>query len=126
MLGQSPIGVVLLATDLEAARAFYRDRIGLRIEKDSDSAVTFICGGATRLTVTASDTGTKDEQTQASWQVENLRSEVDELRQRGVEIEEIDSNGITTVDGIADMDGVLHAWFTDPAGNSMGIEQPTS
>ena len=123
MLGNSPIGVVLLAKDLDAARAFYRDEIGLTIDEDSDSAVTFRCAGETSLTVTSSTVGTKDEQTQASWKVTDLRAEVAELAERGVTMMDIDSDGIKTENGIADVEGVPHAWFADPAGNTIGIEE---
>lgn len=86
MLGDHPIGVILLATDLQASRTLYAQKVGLKIVSETDNAVTFQCGGHTRLTVSASTTGTADEQTQASWRVENLAAELAELRSRGVEI----------------------------------------
>ena len=45
MLSDHPIDVVLLAKDLEAARDFYRDKIGLQLVNESSAAVTFKCGG---------------------------------------------------------------------------------
>lgn len=123
MLGDHPIQVVLLATDLQASKEFYAQKIGLEIVPENDNAVTFQCGGNTRLTVSASTTGTADEQTQASWRVEDLASELAELRSRGVAIMEYDMPGLKTQNGILDSGDALHAWFVDPAMNTLGIDQ---
>ena len=79
--------MVLLATDLEATRDFYRDKIGLELLSDNANAVTFKCG-STQLAITKSTVGTSDEQTQASWRVKDLDAELDALRGRGVRIED--------------------------------------
>lgn len=123
MLSDHPVGVVLLAKDLAGSRAFYADRLGLPILEESDSAITYSTGGS-RFTVTASETGTKDEQTQASWRVVDLRAELDWLKTRGVEPEDYDTEDLTTVDGIADRGSVWAAYIIDPDGNALGIEQP--
>jgi len=123
MLSEHPIQVVLLATDLQASRDFYAQKVGLEIVSENDNAVTFQSGGGTRLTVSASTTGTSDEQTQASWQVADLASELAELRSRGVEIVELDTPELKTENGIVDTGDALHAWFVDPGKNSLGIDQ---
>jgi catechol 2,3-dioxygenase-like lactoylglutathione lyase family enzyme len=123
MLGDHPIEPILLATDLQASRNFYVDKVGLEIESESENAVTFRCGGGSRLTVSASTTGTADEQTQAAWRVDDLASELAELRARGVEIMEYDTPELKTVDGIVDTGDALHAWFVDPGKNALGVDQ---
>jgi len=123
MLGEFPIGAVLLSKDLAKSREFYADKLGLEVVEEDDSAISY-ASGTSRLTVTASDTGTKDEQTQASWRVRDLRAQLDELATRGVEPENYDTDDITTVDGIADRGTVWSAWIIDPDGNALGIEQP--
>jgi len=123
VLGEHPINVVLLATDLDATRDFYRDRVGLEILSDSPEAVTFQCGRGTQLAVTKSTVGTADEQTQAAWRVADLDTEVALLRSRGVEIQEYDMPGLKTVDGIADIGFARMAWFIDPGKNCLGIMQ---
>ncbi len=89
MLGEYPIDVVLLATDLEATRDFYRDKIGLELLNENPNAVTFKCG-SNQLAITKSTVGTADEQTQAAWRVRDLDAELDALRGRGVRIEDYD------------------------------------
>lgn len=122
MLGDYPIDVVLLATDLDASRDFYRDMIGLEILNESPNAVTFKCG-ANRLAVTRSTVGTADAQTQAAWRVRDLDAELARLRERGVKIEDYDLAELKTVDGIADIGFARMAWFIDPAKNCLGIMQ---
>jgi catechol 2,3-dioxygenase-like lactoylglutathione lyase family enzyme len=122
MLGAYPIDVVLLATDLEATRDFYRDRIGLELLNENANAVTFKCG-STQLTITKSTVGTADEQTQAAWRVKDLDAELEALRRRGVTIEDYDLPGLKTVDGVADIGFARMAWFIDPAKNCLGIMQ---
>jgi catechol-2,3-dioxygenase len=123
MLGDDPVDVMLLATDLDAAREFYAERVGLEVLVSSDDFLTFGCGGDSRLVVTRSDTGSGDPQTKASWRVRDITAEVAELRSRGVEVADYDEPGLKTVDGIADVGFALAAWFADPAGNSLGLLQ---
>jgi catechol-2,3-dioxygenase len=123
MLADHPIDVMILATDLGAAREFYGDRIGLEVLIESDDFLTFSCGGDSRLVVTRSSTGTSEPQTKASWRVGDLAAEVSELRSHGVEVEEYDEPGLKTVDGIADVGFALAAWLVDPDGNSIGLLQ---
>jgi catechol-2,3-dioxygenase len=123
MLADHPIDVMILATDLGAAKEFYGDRIGLDVLIESDDFLTFRCGGDSRLVVTRSSTGTGEPQTKASWRVDDLAAEVAELRSRGVPVEEYDEPGLKTVDGIADVGFALSAWLLDPHGNSIGLLQ---
>jgi catechol-2,3-dioxygenase len=123
MLGDHPIDVVLLATDLEASKEFYAGRVGLEILHESEEEVTYKCGGDSQLVVTKSTTGTADEQTQAGWRVDDLAAELAELRSRGVEIQEYDIPGIETVDGVADLGFALMAWIVDPHRNALAIMQ---
>jgi catechol-2,3-dioxygenase len=123
MLGDHPIDVVLLATDLESSKQFYAGQLGLEILNESEEAITYKCGGDSRLAVTKSTTGTADEQTQAGWRVDDLAAELAELRSRGVEIQEYDMPGLKTVDGVADLGFALMAWIVDPHRNALAIMQ---
>jgi catechol 2,3-dioxygenase-like lactoylglutathione lyase family enzyme len=114
---------VLLATDLAAAREFYHDKLGPQIERQNKNAIVFRCGSGTHLDVTKSTVGTADQQTQAVWQASDIRAEVAELRARGVKVEDYDTPGLKTEDGIADIGFAWAAWIIDPATNALGILQ---
>jgi catechol 2,3-dioxygenase-like lactoylglutathione lyase family enzyme len=123
MLGDHPIDVVLLATDLASSKDFYTGKLGLEILHESEEEVTYKCGGDSRLTVTRSTTGTSDEQTQAGWRVKDIAAEIAELRSRGVEIQDYDMPELKTEDGIADLGFALIAWIVDPHKNALAIVQ---
>jgi predicted enzyme related to lactoylglutathione lyase len=123
MLRDSPLDVVLLATDLDAAKAFYAEKLGLPLLDGSEQSLTFSCGGGSRVLITKSTTGTADSQTQAQWRVQDLAAELADLRSRGVEIAEYDDPGFKTENGIYDAGFALFAWITDPAKNSLALLQ---
>ena len=83
----------------------------------------FRCGSGTHLDVTKSTIGTADQQTQAAWQVSDIRAEVAELRARGIKVEDYDTPGLKTEDGIADIGFAWAAWIIDPGTNALGILQ---
>jgi catechol 2,3-dioxygenase-like lactoylglutathione lyase family enzyme len=126
MLANSPVHPVLLSKDLTQTRDFYHDKLGLEILVENQVLIEFRCGGGTKLTVTASTTGTADEQTQIRWEVQDLRAELFELRSRGVVIEEYDLPGVKTENGIADMGFAWIGWITDPGKNVLAIFQRKS
>ena len=125
MLLDYPVFPILLSTDLEASRAFYRDTLGLEIiREDPDDRIVFRCGGGTQLVVTRSTVGTSDTQTQMAWRVPDLQAALVDLRSRGVRIEEYSAPDPVTTDGIADMGHSWAAWFVDPSRNVLGVVQP--
>ena len=123
MLGNSRVHPVLLATDLALAREFYHDKVGLEIIVENDDRIEFRCGGGTKLAVSKSTTGTSDSQTQIGWEVEDLRAELDDLRSRGVTVEDYDLPGLKTENGIADVGFAWMAWIVDPGKNALAIIQ---
>src|SRR5258708_14607799 len=98
MLSNHPIDVVLLAMDLATAKDFYADKIGLPVLSESPGGVTFQCGGDSQLVVTKSSVGTKDEQTQATFRVSDVRAGVSEMDRRGVKIEDYHMPGLQNQD----------------------------
>jgi catechol 2,3-dioxygenase-like lactoylglutathione lyase family enzyme len=123
MLANHPIDVVLLAPDLVASRDFYAANLGLEVVFEDENTVVFKAGGDSRIEISASTTGTSDEQTQASWRVDDLAAELEELRSRGVEIMEYDTPELKTENGIVDTGDALHAWIVDPGKNTLGLNQ---
>ena len=123
MLADKPISPILLATDMEASKRFYTEKIGLKLLRENEEVMVFKCGD-TQLRISKSSVGTKDEQTQATFVVGDLKAEVADLRKRGVKIEDYDLPGVKTKDGIADMGFAWAAWFIDPGKNAVGIVQP--
>lgn len=128
LLADSPVYTILLSTDLEASRHFYRDVLGLRLLREdhgeADSRIVFEAGQGTRIVVSRSTVGTSDSQTQCAFRVPDIRAAVAELRARGVKIEDYVAPDPVTDDGVADMGHSWAAWFIDPSRNCLAIVQP--
>ena len=125
MLSDHPVFPIMLSRDLDATRAFYRDTLGLEIiREDPGDRIVFRCGGGTQLAVTLSTVGTADTQTQMAWRAQDIHAALDDLRGRGVRIEEYTAPDPVTTDGIADMGHSWAAWFIDPSGNVLAVVQP--
>ncbi len=122
MLADHPLDTVLLVTDFDVARRFYHQQLGLPIV-ESDEHRLVVASAGTQLVLSLSTVGTADTQTQAMWRVTDLAAELDELRERGVLIDDFDEDGLTTTNGIADIGFALAAWITDPFGNTIGLLQ---
>lgn len=125
ILSETPVFPILLSTDLDVTRAFYRDTLGLEVlREDEGDRIVFRCGGGTQLVVTKSTTGTSDSQTQLAWRVPDIHAALDDLRARGVRIEAYAAPDPVTTDGIADMGHSWAAWFIDPSRNVLAVVQP--
>jgi catechol 2,3-dioxygenase-like lactoylglutathione lyase family enzyme len=125
VLSDYPVFPILLSTDLDASRTFYRDTLGLElVREDPGDRLVFRSGGGTQLAITLSTTGTSDTQTQMAWRVPDIRAAVADLRARGVRIEEYVAPDPLTTDGVADMGHSWAAWFIDPSRNVLAVVQP--
>ena len=123
-LSDAPVAAVLPAEDIERARKFYTETVGLalRDENKERGELYFNCGGGTMLLVYKRKRTTA-EHTAAAFKVDNIEQVVEDLRGKGLKFEDYDFPGLKTVDGIATMVNEKAAWFTDPEGNIVGIFQ---
>lgn len=123
MLDSFDIWPTLPVEDMERAKRFYSDRLGLELVRETDQWVSYRAGsGYLMLYPTSLAGGARH--TLASWIVDDLERVVAELRERGIEFEEYDFPGLKTVNGIADLDGVERAsWFKDSEGNVLAVSQ---
>jgi catechol 2,3-dioxygenase-like lactoylglutathione lyase family enzyme len=124
MLGNAHITTILPVLNLDRARRFYRDTLGLvaTASPTSDGAV-FRTGDGTDLELLPRPVPTKAEHTAVTFEVEDVVHEVRELEGRGVKFEDYDLPGLKTEGHIAAMEGELAAWFKDPDGNILCLHQ---
>jgi catechol 2,3-dioxygenase-like lactoylglutathione lyase family enzyme len=121
----------LPAQDLDRARAFYAEKLGLEPAEEREGGLRYVCA-AGEFSLFESAGAASGDHTQMGWEVEDIEATVRELRCRGVVFEEYDGPGLKTVDGIADIEGNYPskgsaergAWFRDSEGNMLGIGQP--
>jgi catechol 2,3-dioxygenase-like lactoylglutathione lyase family enzyme len=116
----------IAVSDLDRARSFYEGRLGFSEVLDlSDTSLVYECGGGSSLHVYAAPAlAGRARGTLATWYVADLEQVVDELVAKGVRFErhseaslEINEKRIHKL-----ADGLV-AWFKDPDGNLLAIEQ---
>jgi catechol 2,3-dioxygenase-like lactoylglutathione lyase family enzyme len=128
MLKAARIAARIPAQDLERARRFYAEKLGLEPVEERPGGLLYRgAGGEFALFQSAgASPGTF---TQLAFEVDDIEATVAELRERGVVFEEVDVPGLKTVDGIAEVagnypskgSGERAAWFRDSEGNMLGI-----
>ncbi|MGH2838581.1 MAG: VOC family protein [Thermoleophilaceae bacterium] len=132
MLSEGRVATRLPAQDLDRAKAFYAEKLGLHPVEEREGGLRYVFAGGGEFALFASAGAATGGHTQMGWEVADLDSTVAELRSRGVIFEEYDLPGITTVDGIAEIEGNYPSkgtgeravWFRDSEGNLIGIGQP--
>jgi len=132
MLNEARVATRLPAQDLERARAFYAEKLGLEPVEERPGGLRYACAAGAFVLFQSAGAPSGEHTQMAFEEVGDLKATVAELRSRGVVFEEYDLPGMRTVDGIATIGGnypskgtgELGAWFRDSEGNLLGIGQP--
>src|SRR5689334_16323833 len=130
-LSNAHVVTKLPAQDLERARAFYRDKLGLEPVEERSGGLRYVCG-PTEFHLFSSSGKPSGQSTQIGFEVEDLEATLADLRARGVVFERFDMPGFgASSDTIAAPDnypskgtGELGAFLYDSEGNLIGIAQP--
>jgi catechol 2,3-dioxygenase-like lactoylglutathione lyase family enzyme len=132
MLKRGRVATRIPARDLQRARSFYADKLGLEPNEERPGGLLYHCGEG-EFALFESTGAASGDHTQMAWEVEDIEATVATLRARGVVFEEYHLAGLTTVNGIAEVAGNYPskggvgeraAWFRDSEGNLLGIGQP--
>jgi catechol 2,3-dioxygenase-like lactoylglutathione lyase family enzyme len=132
MLGDARIATRLPTQDLDRARRWYSEKLGLEPAEERPGGLRYrFANGEFALYESAGTSpGTF---TQIAFEVDDFEAVVRELKRRGVVFEEVDVPGLQTVDGITDVEGNYPskggkgeraAWCRDSEGNLLGFGQP--
>lgn len=114
---------VLPAADINRARTFYHDKLGMDPASELGTSLIFrpFPGSAFEIYET-SNAGTA-QNTQMCWITDDLEGEMATMRSNGVVFEEYDFPGMKTVNGIATVDDHQSAWFRDSEGNYICVSE---
>lgn len=112
----------LPAADLERAKLWYEEKLGLRpVEEDVFGGAWYETGGTRFLLYLSAFAGT-NQATAVSFSFEGFDAAMGVLRSRGVTFDEFDYDDFKTVDGVLELpDGRRGAWFKDSEGNILNI-----
>ncbi len=121
MFADIPSSAIVAVRNLDRARAFYGDTLGLPIELDSDQMLGFRTG-ATRLDVYRSDEAGTNRANAVVWGASgDFDAVIAELRAKGVTFEEYPELGMQVADGVHTAGDFKAAWFKDPDGNILHV-----
>jgi catechol 2,3-dioxygenase-like lactoylglutathione lyase family enzyme len=125
MLGAKDAAATLAVSDLQRAREFYENTLGLELHQELPGAVTYRSGRSVVLVYPSEYAGT-NQATAASWAVgDDFDAIVEDLRAKGISFEQYDLPE-TTRDGDVHVMGEMRAvWFKDPDGNILNLVNQT-
>jgi catechol 2,3-dioxygenase-like lactoylglutathione lyase family enzyme len=126
MLGGKDAGATLAVSDLQRARDFYENTLGLAAVQEQPGGILYKSGNSVVLVYPSGYAGT-NQATAASWAVgDDLDAIVEELRSKGVSFEHYDDLPDTRREGDVHIaDDFKAVWFKDPAGNILNLVNQT-
>jgi len=123
MLKGFPIHASAAVIDIDRARRWYEEKLGLVPEREDPGGVWYRFGGETWLYLYATPSAGTARNTIAGWTVNDIEAVMAALRERGVTFEDYDFGGAKTVDGLADFGMAKAAWFKDSEGNTFELSE---
>jgi catechol 2,3-dioxygenase-like lactoylglutathione lyase family enzyme len=121
VLGEMDVTATIAVKDLEAARAFYVEKLGMHEGARMGDQALELRSGINPLLLYVSKFAGTNQATAATWSVPDVDAVVRYLRERGVRFEHYDLPGMTREGDVHVGEGVRNAWFKDPDGNILSV-----
>jgi catechol 2,3-dioxygenase-like lactoylglutathione lyase family enzyme len=112
----------LASTDLDRSAEFYANTLGLTVLDRSSFAVV-VDGGGAQLRVTLVPAKAEAAYTVAGWDVGDLDAAIDDLRTHRVEFLRFEGMDQDERGAWLAPSGTRVAWFADPDGNTLSLQQ---
>lgn len=123
MLTDSSVMANIPAADLERARSFYADKLGLEPSGEDPGGLLYTTSGGTSFHLYETEQAGKAGHTIAQFHVADVRKETDDLRAKGVSFEHFEMPGMTWDGDVAGLGEAGHAaWFKDSEDNILCID----
>ena len=121
MLADRRVYAKIPAADLERARRWYEEKLGLKPTSREEAGLIYELGEGTGFLLYATSLAGKAPNTLASFSSTDIKADIAALEKRGVVFEDYDLPGLKTENHIATM-GTRHgAWFKDSDGNILAL-----
>lgn len=124
MLSDARTHATIPASDLDRARAWYSEKLGLEPTDESPAGLFYNTGENSRFFLFKSGGAASGAHTQIGFTVKDIEEEVRDLKERGVVFEEYDFPTLKTEGSIATIPAGRSAWLKDSEGNLLGLFQP--
>ena len=123
MLEEFTVHATLPASDLDRARRWYAEKLGLKPVREDQVGLWYELAGSRLLLYQSGYAGTS-QSTSAEFLVDDIERVMSGLRDRGVVFEEYDVPGLKTENGLAIIGGHKTGWFKDSEGNIVSLDEP--
>ncbi len=95
MLGKADATPMIAVKDLDRAKQFYEEKLGLKPTGTENSEVFMLKSGDTELSVYKSEFAGTNKATLLTFDVDDIEAEVRELKDKGISFEHYDLEGLT-------------------------------
>jgi catechol 2,3-dioxygenase-like lactoylglutathione lyase family enzyme len=123
MLSDKAAVATVAVKNLESARAFYEQKLGLTKIMENEEVLTFKSGGSTLFVYRSQYAGT-NKATAVTWVTDEVEDVVKTLKGRGVTFEHYDLPNMSRQGDIHVAGTMKAAWFKDPDGNIFSLVTP--
>ena len=124
MLGKADATPMIAVKDLDRARRFYEETLGLETKEEMGGEILSVQSGRTPITVYRSEFAGTNKATALTFAVDDVEKEVGELKGKGVFFEQYNMPGLEQRGDLYVGDGDFKtAWFKDPDGNILSLVQ---
>ncbi|MGN6540733.1 MAG: VOC family protein [Ginsengibacter sp.] len=122
MLSESAAFSSFSVNDLQSAKTFYQDILGLKVSDNPMGLIELHLHAGSKIIVYPKPDHVPATFTVLNFPVKNIDEKVDELISKGVSFEQYDGQIKTDEKGISrNNGGPTIAWFKDPAGNIFSL-----
>ena len=121
MLGKADATPMIAVKDLDRARRFYEETLGLKTEDEWGGEGVTLKSGDTLINVYRSEFAGTNKATALTFGVADIESEVSDLKGKGVSFEHYDLPGLERQGDLYVAEGMKTAWFKDPDGNILSL-----
>ena len=125
MLGKAGATAMIAVKDIDRARKFYEETLGLNAKEAMGGEVLEVKSGDTLINLYRSEHAGTNKATALTFDVEDIESEVRELKDKGVFFEKYDVPGLEERGDLYVGEGMKTAWFKDPDGNILSLFEGT-
>ena len=123
MLSDKNAVATVAVKNLESAKKFYEQTLGLTKVMENEEALTFKSGASTLFVYRSQYAGT-NKATAVTWVADDVEDLVKTLKGRGVSFEHYDFPNMSRQGDLHVAGTMKAAWFKDPDGNIFSIVTP--
>ena len=117
---------MIAVKDIDRARQFYRDTLGLETSDAMGGEVLEVKSGDTVINVYRSEFAGTNQATALTFDVDDIEGEVNALKSKGVVFEQYDMPGLDKQGDLYVAAGMKTTWFKDPDGNILSLFEGTA